>query len=150
MARISQPYNTVKEKRLKIGFTLIELIITITLLGIVLIPLGVMCLEFMRTSVYSRDLGICEGLAKLELAKINNLSFSDATLADGYDNIISGYEDYPYDLRRTVSFANPPINSLKKVQVRLYPSGDTVSHLVNIITYIANVSFGAGSAGTAL
>ncbi len=129
----------------KRGFVLIELIITITLMGIIMVPLGIMSMEFMRGIVYSRDSGVVDGLAKVEMAKINNLVFGDTTLADGYDNTATNYEGYPYDLRRIVNFANPPANTLKKVQVRIYPSGNIITPLLNTITYRADVSYGAGS-----
>lgn len=127
------------------SFTLIELIITIALLGILLIPLGFMAIEFTREIVYSRDLGAAEALARIEMAKINNLVYSDATLAVGYDNAIANYEGYPYDLRRTVTAG--PVANLKQVQVRVYPFGNTTRHLANLVTYVANVTFGAGSEG---
>lgn len=130
----------------KHGFALIELIISIVVLGIVLIPLGLMSMEYMREIVYSRDLAAAEGLAKTEMSIVNNIPYSDATLADGYDNTTSNYAEHPYDLCRTVSFANSPTNTLKKVQVRVYPSGST-TQLANVITYLASVSFGTGSGG---
>lgn len=133
----------------KDGFTLIEVIITIVLLGIIMIPLAIMSIEYMQGIVYSRKLGIVEGLAKTEMAKINRLSYIDATLADGYDNTAANYEGYPYDLRRTVNYVSGWNNNLKKVQVRLYPQGDAINHLVKVITYIADVAFGAGSSGAA-
>jgi hypothetical protein len=111
-----------------------------------MIPLGLMSLEYMRSIVYSRDLAAAEGLAKTEMSIVNNIPYSDATLADGYDNTTNSYLGYAYDLRRTVSFANSPTNTLKKVQVRVYPSGNT-TQLANLITYLASVSFGAGSGG---
>lgn len=141
-------YSMTKDYRLR-SFTLIELIITIVLMGILMIPLGIMSMEYMRGIVYVRDLGTAEGLGKIETAKINNLSYSDATLADGYDNTITNYEGYPYDLRRTVNYVAGWNNNLKQVQVRVYPSGNTTAFLANLITYIANVNFGAGSAGGA-
>lgn len=129
----------------RFGFTLTELIITIVLMGIIMIPLGLIALEFMRNIPYARDLGVATALAKTELAKINNLGFSDPASAVGYDNVTAGYEGYPYDLRRTVT-AGPAAN-LKQVQVRVYPAGNTTNHLINLITYVANVSFGTGSGG---
>jgi len=136
-----------KSSRRYRGFTLIELIVTIVILGLVFIPLGLMSMEYVRAIVYSRDLGVAEGLAKVEMAKINNLSYSDATLADGYDNTTSNYEDYSYDLQRTVNDVAGWGGDLRQVQVRIFPSGESSIHLVNLITYVANVSFGAGSGG---
>ncbi len=120
---------------------------TIVVMGIILIPLGFMSMEFMHQIPYARDLGVAEGLAKIEMAKINNLAYTDLSLADGTDATTSNYEGYPYDLRRTVNYANSPANTLKRVQVRVYPTGNTATPLNNTITYIADVSFGAGSGG---
>lgn len=131
----------------KRGFSLIEFIMTITVLGLVLIPLGVMSIEFTRGLVYSRNLGAPEGLTKIEMAKVNNLAYDNLTLADGYDNTTVNYEGYPYDLRRTVNYVSGSGNLLKNVQLRVYLAGKTTNPLVNAITYKADVSFGAGSAG---
>jgi len=128
------------------GFTLIELIMAIVVLAIVMIPLGAISLEYMRGVVYSREMVITEGLAKTEMAKINNLSYTDTTLEDGDDDTTPNYLGYAYDLRRTVSFVTGWSNNLKQVKVRVYPTGTTVQ-LVELVTYIANVSFGAGSGG---
>jgi len=132
------------------GFTLIELIVTIVVLGLVMIPLGLMSIEYMGSIVYSRDSGVAEGLAKLEMSKVNNLAYSDASLADGYDSTTSSYEGYPYNLRRTVNYVSGWSNNLKKVQVRVYPLGDSTNSLVNLITYVADASFGKGSEGGAV
>ena len=115
-----------------------------------MIPLGFMSIEYVRAIVYSRDLGVAEGLAKVEMAKINNLSYSDATLADGYDNTASNYEGYGYGLRRTVDDVAGWSGNLRQVQVRVFPSGESSLHLVNLITYVANVSYGVGSGGGAI
>lgn len=134
-------------RRKQNAFTLIELIMAIVILGVVLVALGVMSIQFVQGIVNSRDLGIVAGLGKTEMAKINNLSYSDPTLAVGYDNTTADYEGYPYDLRRTVTAG--PIANLKQVEVRVYPTGNLTDHLLNLITYVANVTFGAGSAGGA-
>jgi len=132
---------------IKRSFTLIEIIITFVLVGIIMVPLGLMSMEYMRSIVFNRDSHLVEGLARLEMAKINNLSFSDITLADGYDITTSSYEGYDYDLRRTVDNVAGWSSDLKQVQVRLFPSGESGVHLINLITYIADVSFGVGSGG---
>jgi len=130
----------------KRGFTLIELIMAIVVLAIVMIPLGVISLEYMRGVVYSRELVVAEGLAKTEMAIINNLSYTDATLEDGDDDTTTNYQGYAYDLRRTVSFVPGWSNNLKQVNVRVYPTGTAVQ-VVELVTYIANVAFGHGSGG---
>ncbi len=128
------------------SFTLIELIMAIVVLAIVMIPLGAISIENMRGVVYSQKLAVAEALAKTEMAKINNLSYTDTTLEDGDDDTTANYEGFAYDLRRTVNFVPGWSSNLKEVRVRVYPTG-TSEQLVELITYIANVSFGAGSAG---
>jgi len=131
------------------GLTLIELIVVITILGIVMIPVAIMAIEYVRSIVYSRDLAIAEGLAMTEMAKINNLAYSDATLDDGDDDTTANYEGYSFDLNRKVDYVAGSSNNLKKVEVTVYPSGTTAT-LVQLVTYIADVSFGAGSGGGAV
>lgn len=131
----------IRKRRCANSFTLIELIITIVVLGIVMIPVGLMSMEYVRGIAYSHDLAVVEGLAKTEMAQINNL---------GYDNlpiIVSTFENYkglPYDLERTVVSAG---SDLKKAQVRVYPHGAPDNNLINLVTYVASVSFGSGSGG---
>ena len=86
---------------------------------------------------------------RLEMSKINNLSYTDASLADGTDTTTSNYEGYAYDLRRTVNFVSGSSNNLKQVQARIYPVGNSTTHLAKMITYIANVVYGSGSGGSA-
>lgn len=136
-----------KTKKFLGSFTLIEIIITIVLVGLALIPLSIMALEYVRGTFYSRDLGVVEGLAKDELSKVNSLSFNDPTLADGYNNITGNYQGYPFDLQRSVNIVPGMNNALKQVQVRIYPAGDLSRQLINITTFVASTSFGPGSGG---
>lgn len=133
----------------KKSFTLIEIIVTITILGIIMAPLGLMGLEYMKGIARSRDLGVAQNLAKLEMAKVNNLAYIDITLVDGYDNTTVNYEGFPYSLQRTVNYVAGSSNNLKQVQTRLYRGSDTSDLLAGLITYVASVSYGSGSGGGA-
>ena len=128
------------------SFTLVELTITIVILGIIMIPLGIMSIEYMRGMVYSRGLVLAEGLIKTEMAKINNLAYDVVTLANAYDNTASDYGGYRLDMRREVDYVAGTNNELKKVVLTVY-KGATTAQLAQVTTYIANVTFGAGSAG---
>lgn len=132
------------------AFTLIELIVTIVVLGLVLIPLGLMCGEYMGAIVYSRDSGVAENLVKTEMAKVNNLAYGDPTLATSVDSTTSNYEGYPYDLRRKVDGVSGYGSDLKEVNIWVYPPGESTNHLAHTITYLADISFGAGSQGGAV
>ena len=129
------------------SFTLIELIMTFVVVGIVMVPLGLMCGEYIRGVVYSEDLTIGESLAMTELAKVNNLSYSDATLEDGDDDTYSNYEGYDINIRREVDYVAGTSNNLKKVVVTAYEA-TTSAELLNLVTYIADVPFGPGSSGS--
>jgi len=129
-------------RRTKTGFTLIELIITICLLGIVLIPLGIISIELMRTLVNTRDSGVAEGLARTEMAKVNNIPY--ASLAS---TTITSYDGYPYDLYRTVNVVSGFSDNLKQVQIKIFPAGNTKDLLINEISYAGSFAlFGAGTA----
>jgi prepilin-type N-terminal cleavage/methylation domain-containing protein len=130
------------------GFTLIEVVITIVIWAILIIPIAYMVKEHIIGTARAGDIARAYNLARLEMAKVNNLSYSDGTLADGYNNTTTDYEGCGYDLNRAVSYANPPANTLKKVTVIVYESG-TTNQLANLVTYVANVSVGAGSGGAA-
>ncbi len=127
----------------RLGYTLLELIITIVLLGIVMIPVGVMALEYAKGLVYARHVEMAGSLARMEMSKVNNLPYDDATLASGYDRTFIVYEGYPYDVRRTVSYVDVGAwdANLKKVQVRVYPTG-SAQYVANMVTYIADVTYG--------
>jgi len=130
----------------KLSFTLIEIVMTIVVLGIIAVPVGIMSIEYMQSIAYSREIVIAEGLAKTEIAKINNLSYSDVTLADAYDNTNANYEGYTLDVRREVDYVAGSSNNLKNVIVTVYRGG-TTTLLAKVVTYVASVSFGPGSGG---
>lgn len=128
------------------GFTLIEIIITIVIVAVFLTCIALMFQQNINGLVFSSDLIKSLNLARLEISKINNLSYTDSTLADGYNHTTANYEDSGYDLNRTVNYVPGTGNNLKKVEVTLYPAG-TTNQLVKLATYIAEVSFGPGSTG---
>lgn len=130
------------------GWTLIELIVSMTVLAIVMIPVAFMSKEYIYGIQHSRQIAAAEGLAKTEMAKIDNLSYNDPSLADGYDNTVFDYEGCPFNLRRTVNYVDGWGDDLKQVQVRVYPDSDAAHFLVHLITYVADIAYGAGSGGS--
>ena len=159
------------------GFTLIEVIVTVTIVGIIMLPIAATVIEYIRSGVVGDSIAVATNLAKREIGIINNLPYSDSTLNDGYDHVSSPYlAGYNFDLRRTVSLvtdASGSTSNLKKVVVKVYPTGfggtggcggggcggggcggggggttPGTDQFVEIDTYVINnVSFGAGSSG---
>lgn len=138
MARSHKSYLT--------GFTLIELIITIVVISVFLALLGFSFQNIVNGLGFSNDSINALNLGRLELSITNNLLYSDARMADRYDNTTTNYQGLPYDLQRTVDIINPPDKNLKEVNVYIYPTG-TTDLLAGFITYTADVGFGPGSTG---
>jgi len=124
----------------KAGFTLIELIMTIVVVGIVAIPLSLLLSQHIESTFQSEDLTIATNLARFEMEKVNNLAYASIVNAT-----FSNYEGYSYDLTRTFAYAqgsDSSAESLKKITVEVSKSG-TAAVLVSLISYIAkNISYG--------
>ena len=130
-------------KSLLKGFSLIEIIVTIVILVVFIASIATMFQEIARSVLFSDDSVRVLNLAKLEISKVNNLSFADSTLDDGYNNTTSNYESSKYDLKRTVDIVPSTSDTLKKVEVTIYPTG-TTDTLITLVTYVANIDFGTG------
>lgn len=128
------------------GFTLIELVITILIISLFVAGIAMIMQQIAVDLVFSSDGVKALGLARLEMSKVNNLSYTDPTLADGYDATTTNYESSVYDLNRAVSYVVGTSNNLKKVIVSVYPSG-TTDILSSLTTYVADIEFGPGSGG---
>ncbi len=126
--------------RPKAGFTLVELIMTIVVVGIVSVPISLFIARNIESVFYCEDLTTALNLAKFEMEKINNLT---------YINIINAsfpnYEGYNYNLTRSVTYAQgsgTTPESLKKITVTVTKAG-SASVLTSLVTYIANnVTYG--------
>jgi len=129
---------------MKRGFSLIEIIITILIIAIFVSVIASVFQEIVKGLGFSGDTVKALSLARLELSKVNNLKFTDSTLADGYNNTTSNYESSSYDLNRAVSIVPSTSNNLKKVIVSVY-SATTTNILAKLATYVADINFGSGS-----
>jgi prepilin-type N-terminal cleavage/methylation domain-containing protein len=124
----------------KRGFTLIELVMTMVVMGIAAIPLSLLISQHTMSVFQSADYTATLNLARLEMDKVNNMPYAGIANAS-----FSNYQGYDYDLARTVSYAYGSAlsaQSLKKITVSLTKHGSAVV-LFNLVTYIAkNVSYG--------
>jgi len=128
------------------GFTLIELVITILIISLFVAGIAMIMQQIAVDLVISGDTVKALGLARLEMSKINNLSYSDPTLSHPYNVTTSNYEGSVYDLNRRVRYVVGTSKNLKKVTVSVYPSG-TSDILSSLTTYVADIDFGPGSGG---
>ena len=124
----------------KEGVTLIELIMTIVVVGVIFIPLSLLMMEQVQGTFQSETRITALNLARLEASRVNNTNYTSIS-----STFIPNYQGYSYDLTRTVSYeqggpATP--ESLKKIEISVTESG-SADVLVELITYIArNITYG--------
>jgi len=137
-------YSAIKNKK---AITLIELIITIVLISIFILPTAKLFQQAIETLNYCNNSAMANNLLRMEMSVINNLAYSDPTLSDGYNNTETDYQGYGFILRRQVSIVADTTNAIKMVLVSvLRPAGNEV--IVQAATYVGqNIVFGPASGG---
>lgn len=122
------------------GFTLIEIIVTIILLGIMAVTVGIFSMAQMQGVARSQEETAAFNLARLELETINNLAFTSITSLTS-----NNYKSYGYNVIRTVSYvfgSDASAESLKQVVIEVRKGGSS-ENLAKVTTYIArNATFG--------
>ncbi len=116
------------------GFTLIELIMAIVVVGIVALPISITLAKHVQSVFQSQDITMATNLAKFDLAQVNNTSYTGIASAS-----ISNYEGYGYNLTRTVSYVNGSFSSsesTKKITVQVTKSGSP-EVLAKLVTYVS-------------
>jgi prepilin-type N-terminal cleavage/methylation domain-containing protein len=124
-----------KSLRHKSGaFTLIELLMTIVVVGIVALPISVTLAKHVQSVFQSQDLTLANNLARFDLEEMNNTAYASIVSAT-----INNYQAYPYTLTRTVSFINGTAltaESTLKVLVQVTNSG-SAAVLAQLVTFIS-------------
>jgi len=125
----------------KKGFTLIEIIMTIVLLGVISVALGLYVAQQVQAVARVDEYTLALNLARREMEIVNNLAYASIATAT-----ISNYDGYAgFSMDRTVTVVPPPggAEELKQVLVQIKRPGGT-ENLATLVTYIANkVSFGS-------
>ena len=123
----------------KKGFTMIELLMTIVVVGIVSIPLSLLVSQHFTSVARSSAYAITLNLARLEMEKVNNLAYA------GISDLTTNYPEYNYDVVRTMSFEEGDENSdesLKRVRIEVQDA-DNSAVLYSVETFIAkNIGYG--------
>lgn len=132
--------RAIRELHPERGFTLIELIMTIIVVGIVAIPLSLLITEHLQSVVVSKDHTLARDLAQFEMEKVNNMNYANIISANSSD-----YLGYGYDITRTVTYAQGNATtpeSLKQIQVDVTEGGGS-QVLFSLTTYLTNhVNYG--------
>lgn len=121
------------------AFTLIELIMTIMVVTVLVIPLTLVVCQYLTSFHVGDNALFAVQLARHQLESVANMDFNNISSA-----FFSGYHGFPYDVTRNVTYqqgsgATP--ESLKKIAVEVKPSGGS-EMLTEMWTYRAkNVLF---------
>lgn len=122
------------------AFTLIEVVMTLVVIGIIAAPLGLMIGRQFEGVFLSQDQHEAMNLARFEMERVKKMSYASIVSAN-----FSNYQGYPYDITRTVSFSQgnaASAESLKLVIVDVRRAG-SAAVLYSLRTYIArNVLYG--------
>jgi prepilin-type N-terminal cleavage/methylation domain-containing protein len=127
------------------AYTLIEIIISIVILGIVIVPIAAGYQQITVGLSRSADLTKAVRLSELEFSIINTISYTDLTLSDGYNNLTANYQNSGYDLRRQVAYeagSDVTAQSLKGITVTVYKGGGATPIITTKTLRAKNVSYG--------
>lgn len=121
------------------GFTLIELIMTLIVVGIISVPLSVLLLRHVQSTSQSNDYTMAIGLGQHEMEQVKKMPYASiASLTT------TPYLGYNYTVVRTVVVVpgGSVSENLKQVTVNVSRFG-SAAVLVSFVTYIAqNVLYG--------
>lgn len=125
------------------GFTLFEVITTIVIAAIVMIPIAFVLIEYVRSTVYAETLTQTADLTGLEMATISNIDYGSLA-----SQTFSNYAGAGFDLQRVVSYVSGTSNRLKSAAVKLFPHLGA-SPVSDMMTYEIgmDIGFGPGISG---
>ncbi len=133
--------NLNRQSQKRKGFTLIELIMTLVVVGIISLPLAILLVRHVQSTFQSNDYAMATGLGQFEMERIKKTPYVNIALGT---TTLNNYQGYNYTVDRIVALV-PGGNaqeSLKQVTITVKRSG-SLTILVSFTTYIAqNVLYG--------
>lgn len=113
----------------KKGYTLIEIIITVTILTLITVPICTLLTQSVYSNIKSKEMIAALGLAQGKIEELKALSFDEirTRLGEQYEDAV---ESNNYYFRRSVKIQIEEANLLR-ITVRI--QGD--NGVVNIVTY---------------
>ena len=123
--------------RKKSAVTLIELIMTIVVVGIVALPLSVTLSKHVQSVFVSQDYTLALDLARFEMEKVLNTAYVSISSVT-----TNNYQGYTYDVATTVAETVSGAQAYKLVSISVTKSG-SATVLVTLKNYIVkNVTWG--------
>lgn len=112
-----QSLNFFRKKR---GFSLIELMVTVAIIGIAIVPIMMSYVRTWQTTIAAKRLTIATMLARKEIEKLQaTTSFGNMSTGNTTGNFTGAHDDYSW--KRKISKLNGSSNSYnaKKIQIRV-------------------------------
>lgn len=109
------------------GFTLIELIITIVIAGVISLAVLFFISEYLSAVVYLHYDIYAVNLARMEIEKTNNMAFENLG-----NDLWNDYEGYGYKVVRKVTNVQDTSNMVKEVEVSVYKPSNTLLYSVSV------------------
>lgn len=100
------------------GFTLVELIVTVVVLGIVISSLGGLYYIMQQASIRSQRLDLATRAARTEIEQLRNSGYSSLTPGSSIDFTSSLPASLPKDRNGTVTVSQPA-DDLRRVDVQI-------------------------------
>lgn len=124
--------------RKKRAFTLIELIMTIVVVGVVALPIANTLFEHIQSVFISHDYTVALNLARLDMETVINTAYADIAGAS-----LSNYQGYSgYNLSRSVDEETSGAQGYKIISISITKSG-SADALATLKTYITkNITWG--------
>ena len=122
------------------GFTLIELVLVIIVLGLTAVPLSLMIAEHIEGAVFSQDQTMAQQLGRMEMEAVKNLTYANIVTVS-----FLSYRGYGFDVTRTVSYAAGDAGSpesLKVIRVDVRKSGQSQILSTLVSCRARNISYG--------
>lgn len=129
--------KSLKLSRKKKSFTLVELIMTIVVVGIIALPISITLSRHIQSVFISQDYTVALNLARFEMEKVVNTAYASITGAS-----FSNYQGYAYDLTTSVSETVSGSEAYKLITISVTKAG-SATVLVTLKTYVVkNVTWG--------
>lgn len=131
--------------KLRTGFTYVEILVTLTLLAILIVPMMQLFSQAMEATTLSRDLITAASLARWEMERTRNLGISTERLKTVGDLTWPPPEDPPFALNggawRITRTLKPDSDPLE-VTVEVRRDGETGPAMAQLVTLITDPVWG--------
>lgn len=125
------------------GFTLIELVMTIVVIGIIVIPLALVIRQHVESALQSSDYTLMANLGRYRMEELNNTAYGNILPGTFFVPNYRGYNNY--DLTTTITYDQGTAGSaesLKKALIDVKKSNNPAIKM-SLITYFAkNLTYG--------